>query len=354
MIEIDGSEGEGGGQILRTALALSAVTGRAFRIDRIRARRAKPGLAAQHLTCVQAAAAVCGARVDGAGLGSTTLTFSPSDVIHKDRTFSVGTVGATALVAQTVIPPLLVVAGRSRLVFEGGTHGKMAPSSDFLARTFVPALRRMGARVDVEVERRGFYPAGGGRVVVVVEGVDEAHPALPFELLERGPILRATATALVQRLPRHIGEREVAVVKRGIAPLLRDARDQGDGHDIEVGTEVLELSGPGPGNAVLLELESAHITEVITGTGERKKTSEAVAGDVVDEARRYLLADVPVGEHLADQLLLPMALLGGGSFRTLPLTEHTRTNIVTLQRFVDVAVNVISADDGSVRVTVRR
>ncbi len=343
MIEIDGSRGEGGGQILRTALALSAVTKQPFVIDRIRAGRAKPGLAQQHLTCVNAAALVCGARVDGAALGSTRVAFFPGDVVHGDRVFSVGTAGATALVVQTVLPPLLKAPGRSRLVVEGGTHGKMAPPADFLVHTFVPLLLRMGADVSIDVERCGFFPRGGGRLVV-----DVASGALhQLSLLERGRLRAVRVRALVSRLPRAIGEREVDVVVEGMRA----------GIDVEgiagaIEGEVVVVDTPGPGNAVVLELESESLVEVVTGFGEHRAPAEVVAQGVVDEASVYLRAGVPVGEHLADQLLLPMALGAGGSFRTLSPTPHTSTNIDTIRRFLDVDIAVVDEGNGVVRIDV--
>ena len=345
MIEIDGSRGEGGGQILRTALALSAVTKQPFVIDRIRAGRAKPGLAQQHLTCVNAAALVCGARVDGAALGSTRVAFFPGDVVHGDRVFSVGTAGATALVVQTVLPPLLKAPGRSRLVVEGGTHGKMAPPADFLVHTFVPLLRRMGADLSIDVERMGFFPRGGGRLVVDVAG----GALTRLDLLERGRLRAVRVRALVSRLPRAIGEREVDVVVKGISAAGVDVEGAIEGG---IEGEVVVVDTPGPGNAVVLELESESLVEVVTGFGEHRAPAEVTAQGVVDEALRYLGAGVPVGEHLADQLLLPMALGAGGSFRTLSPTPHTSTNIETIRRFLDVDIAVVEEGKGVVRIDV--
>jgi RNA 3'-terminal phosphate cyclase (ATP) len=338
MIEIDGSRGEGGGQILRTALALSVVSGKPFRIDRIRAGREKPGLMRQHLTAVQAAVDVAGGRASGASFGSTSVTFEPGVAKHGDRTFSIGTAGATALVLQTVLPPLLVVEGRSRLVFEGGTHGKAAPPADFIARAFVPLLNKMGAQVAIVVEKLGFYPAGGGRVVVDVVG---GRALSSLRLLERGRVLKARARALVANLPENVGHREVTVL-RGRLPELGLTRDD---------VEVVDVTGPGPGNALVLDLEFEGLTEVISAIGERHRKAEAVAADVVAEARALLDAGVPVGEHLADQLLIPLALGAGGAFRSLAPTPHTLTNIDVIQRFLDVGIEV-RASEGGVRIDV--
>lgn len=210
MMHIDGSQGEGGGQVLRTSLALSLVTGRAFEITRIRAGRKRPGLGRQHLTAAQAAARVGAARADGLALGSQRLTFAPQTVNPGTYHFNVGTAGSATLVLQTVLPPLLLADGPSTLVLEGGTHNPHAPPFDFLQKAFLPLVGRMGPRVTVELSRRGFYPAGGGRFVAHIE------PALkltPIDLLECGTICQRRAIAIVESLPRHIAEREVEVLR---------------------------------------------------------------------------------------------------------------------------------------------
>lgn len=201
---IDGSQGEGGGQVLRTSLALSMVTGRPFRIEGIRAGRANPGLLRQHLTGVRAAAEISGAKVQGAELGSKQLTFEPGEVRAGDYQFSIGTAGSTTLVLQTILPALLAAKGRSTMVLEGGTHNPAAPPFDFLQRVFLPLVNRMGPRVSVELERHGFFPAGGGCFRVVVDPVEKLQP---LELLTRGEIRRRTCRVLLSNLPRTIAKR---------------------------------------------------------------------------------------------------------------------------------------------------
>jgi RNA 3'-terminal phosphate cyclase (ATP) len=337
VLTIDGSRGEGGGQILRTSLALSLVTGTPFRIERLRAGRQKPGLQRQHLTAVQAAAAIGGGDVEGAAIGSQALVFRPGRVKPGAYRFAIGTAGSTGLVLQTILPPLLRADGTSTLTLEGGTHNPFAPPFDFLARAFLPLLVRMGARVEAELDRPGFYPAGGGHVTVIVDG---GAPLAPPSLQARGTVVRRRARALLSRLARHIGERELAVVQSalGWAPEER---------------EVVVLDAAGPGNALLLEVESEHVTEVFTAFGERGVPAERVAATAVQEAQRYVASDVPVGEHLADQLLIPLALARGGSFRTLPLTGHTRTNMEVIREFVPVKITATEVGDGVMEVTVR-
>ena len=333
MLELDGSAGEGGGQIVRSALALSLVTGTPFRISKIRAGRAKPGLLRQHLAGVRAAMEIGGADAGDPQLGATELEFRPGRVTPGKYRFAVASAGSACLVAQTVLPPLLVASGPSELVIEGGTHNTSAPPWDYLARVFFPLVTRMGPRVRTELLRHGFYPAGGGQIRIEIE---PARALAPLSLLERGAIVRRSARALVAHLPPGVGERELAVVRRKLS-------------GFEDCCEVVNVTdSAGPGNALLIELESERVTEIFTAFGERGLRAEAVAELAVGEAREYLSADVPVGPHLADQLLLPLALAGGGEFRTGPLTLHARTNLDVLQRFLSVRAEVQTGERGDV------
>ena len=337
LIEIDGSQGEGGGQILRTALALSIVSGRPFRIHSIRGRRSKPGLLRQHLTGVRAAAEISGARINGAELRSMELTFDPGPVRPGSYRFAVGTAGSANLVLQAILPPLMVASADSELVLEGGTHNDKAPPSDFISKVFAPLLAKMGVELDVTLDRRGFYPAGGGKMIVRVK---PATKLAPIELLDGGSVLNKRATAIVAHLPRKIGVRELDVVKKKLGWT-----------DAECEVEE-DRTSPGPGNVLMLEVAREHVTELVTGFGAKRVPAEKVADGAVDEMRRYLASRVPVGEHLADQLLIPLALAGGGAFRTGPLTEHSQTNIDVVKRFVDVDISVehTSRADATVRV----
>jgi len=331
VLTIDGSRGEGGGQILRTALALSLVSGTPFRIERIRAGRARPGLLRQHLTAVHAAVAVGGAEVEGAALGSPALEFRPRAVRAGAYRFAVGTAGSTGLVLQTVLPALLTAGVPSTLTLEGGTHNPAAPPFDFLARAFLPLIARMGPRVDAVLDRPGFHPAGGGQCTFKIT---PSGRLAPLTLLERGAIVRRRARALVARLPRQIAERELTVVRNRL----------GWG---EEELEVVAVNGEarGPGNVLLLEIESEHVTELFSGFGQLGVRAEAVAEQAVQEARRYLAAGVPVCPHLADQLLLPLALAGGGAFRTLALSSHSRTNLDVIGAFSPVRISVTGERD---------
>ncbi len=337
MIQLDGSQGEGGGQILRTALGLSLVTGTPFTIQNIRAGREKPGLLRQHLTAVQAAKEVGRAEVRGAAIGSAVLSFAPQGVHPGSYHVAVGTAGSATLVLQTVLPALLTASGRTTLTLEGGTHNAWAPPFDFLEKAFLPLLERMGARVSVTLERRGFYPAGGGRFTVDVQ------PASKLERLDlnaRGKIVSRRATAVVSRLPPDIGHRELKVLARKL--------------DLQPNqlTVVEDRTSPGPGNAVMVELGWEHATELFTGFGEKRVSAEDVANRLEKEVRAYLATEAPVGEHLADQLLIPLALAGGGSFTATPLSLHATTNMDVIARFLPATFRVDRSKESVHRVDV--
>jgi RNA 3'-terminal phosphate cyclase (ATP) len=325
MITIDGSQGEGGGQILRTSLALSLVTGQPFRMERIRAGRQNPGLRRQHLTAVEAARTIGCAEAQGAVLNSQTLEFLPGPVTPGDYRFAVGTAGSATLVLQTVLPALLTASGPSTLTLEGGTHNPMAPPFDFLARSFIPLIRRLGPAVDLDLQRHGFFPAGGGRFHALIEPAKEL---LRLDLLERGSMQGRQATILVSKLPEHVGERELAVVRDALKWCPDECLVETVPHPV------------GPGNAVVLAIETEHVTAVFTGCGERGRPAEEVAHSAVQAARFWLEANVRVDEHLADQLLLPLALAGGGSFRTTKPSLHTTTNADVIQRFLSVPITI--------------
>lgn len=337
-ISIDGAQGEGGGQVLRSSLALSLVTGRAFEIVNIRAGRKKPGLLRQHLTAVTAAARVGGAEVEGAEPRSTSLRFRPGAVGPIDAEFAVGTAGSTTLVLQTVLPALLTASGPSKIRLEGGTHNPFAPPFDFLEKTFLPLIARMGPKVTATLERPGFFPAGGGRFTVAIE---PSEALKRIDLLERGGIHRRCAVARVAGgVPRRVAEREVRDIARRLSMKPADCH-------IEEVTDSL-----GPGNIVTIELESDAVTEVFTGFGERGVPAETVARSAMRRARKYIASDAPVGEYLADQLLLPMAIAGGGSFRTLPPTRHTLTNADVIRTFLDVDIDIRKETREAWRVTI--
>lgn len=329
MLTVDGSFGEGGGQILRSSLALALVSRTELRITNIRARRQKPGLMRQHLAAVRAAAAVGRAEIKGAEIGSKELVFRPTTVEPGDYAFNVGSAGSATLVLQTILPAFLRASKPCRITLEGGTHNPMAPPFDFLDRAFLPLIRRMGADVNARLEARGFYPAGGGRFFATIEPTKTLHR---IDLLERGEILGRRVVATVSNLPAQIAMRELDAAQRVLGWEREHFRP-----DVQ--------KGVGPGNVLTIDVESEHVTEVFSGFGERGVRAETVAERAATEAKAYVEAGVPVGEHLADQLLLPMALAGGGSFKTFALSSHTTTHIELLQKLLGTKIRVEKAEE---------
>lgn len=317
---IDGARGEGGGQILRTSLALSALTGQAIRIENVRAGRARPGLLRQHLTALTAISEICSAAVIGAKPHSRMVTFEPQAPRAGNYRFDVGTAGSACLVLQTILYPLLFADGPSTVVLEGGTHNSMAPPFHFIAETFVPLLRAMGADITLRLERYGFYPAGGGRFMVAIRPVDRLRP---LSLVDAGPVRRQSALAVVSRLSADIAERELTVLRDRLG---LDASE----------CSIEKARSAGPGNVAMVHVERSSLTETFTAFGEKGVAAERVAARLADEVEAHLAANVPVGSHLADQLVLPLALAGGGSFATLPLSLHATTNIDVIDMLLGV------------------
>lgn len=344
MITIDGSQGEGGGQILRTSLALSAITGTPVTIEKVRAKRPKPGLQRQHLVAVLAAARVCGGQVEGAELGSRALVFHPQKPISGDYHFDIGSAGSCTLVLQTVLPILLHGEGASTVTITGGTHNGMAPPVEFLAESFLPVLHRVGISASIELTRHGFYPAGGGAIRATIQPafgmVGKANGGVAaLDLCERGKAISRHAEAIVANLPAHVASREAQAVKHG----LHWSHDEVDER---------EVRADGPGNALIARLRYANVTTVVSAFGELRKAAEKVAAEAVSQVRRFTEAGVPVCEHLADQLLLPLALGAGGRFRTVKPSDHTTTNAAIIARFLGdvVTTEQQGADDWLVTV----
>ena len=325
-IILDGAHGEGGGQILRTALSLSLHTGRPFRLTAIREHRDKPGLRPQHLLAVVAAQRLGAAYVEGAQVGSRELWFEPKQTVGPGSYFfDIGTAGSTLLVLQTLLPTLLSASGPSTLTLCGGTHNVKAPPFEFVDRVFLPRLAQLGHQVAMELVRPGFYPLGGGKLTVSIQPSAELRP---LSLLERGEVRTLTAEILVSRLPQHVARREQATLCQllGLSIAACPIRSLG--------------SSLGPGNAVLVQIESDSGPELFSAIGERGVPAERVAATCAEEVSAYLAAEVPVGEHLADQLILPLALAKGGRYLTTQPSLHTLTQIDTVRAFLPVEISV--------------
>jgi RNA 3'-terminal phosphate cyclase (ATP) len=320
LLTINGSQGEGGGQILRSSLALSMCLGKPFQITRIRANRDRPGLQPQHLTAVTAAKTIVDADVEGAEIGSQQLVFIPGRVKPGDYRFDVGTAGSTTLVLQTLLPALMLADKPSKLILQGGTHNTFAPPYNFLAKAFLPLIQRMGPKITSQLERTGFAPAGGGIVHITIQPVKKLQPLV---LTERGRILQQSAEVLLAHLAEHIAYRELKVITTSLNYSPEQLHFQ------------LNVPAYGPGNIVSIYVQSESVTEVFSAFGQRGLPAEAVAQKVVNEVRHYLQSGAAVGKNLADQLLIPIALAGQGAFLTQKPSLHTITNMAVIRQFMN-------------------
>ncbi len=341
MIKIDGSTGEGGGQVIRSALALSMLTGKPFEIINVRGKRKNAGLARQHLTCVNAAAQICGGEAIGAALKSSHLVFRPGPVVPGNYQFAIGTAGSTTLVAQTVLPALLAADQASVITIEGGTHNMLAPPYEFFDAAYLHIINRLGPTVTGKLIRHGFYPAGGGSIEIHIQPTKHWTG---IQLLERKKV-NPFVTTVLSGLPASIGDRAVSTICRKA--------------DWPVGnSEVVDVPSPrGPGMIVMIRLECGETVEVFSEVGKPGVKTEQLARKVLREARRFLKLDVPVGPHLADQLMLPMAIAADGTdqrsgFRTGPLTGHSLTHIDIIGKFLDVNIAVTEDTNETVLVTI--
>ena len=319
IIEIDGSQGEGGGQILRTSLSLAACYGKPIHIRHIRHGRKKPGLMRQHLACVNAIKRVCNAKVKGASIGSTAVEFIPAEIKAGNYQFSVGSAGSSTLVFQTVLPALLLAEKESTLVLEGGTHNPMAPSYDFIQYAFLPVLKQMGIQFSMEIERYGFYPVGAGKWVIKIT---PAARYTRINIEQRGELIASSAKCISASIPLHVIDRE----KKQLLKRLNWPNQS---------VVTKEVNSLGAGNIVAIKLNYQKVTEVIESIGAVGIRSENVANRAIGLFQCYQDQGAPVGHYLADQLLLPMAITEGGSFVTSVLSEHCRTNIAVIQQLTE-------------------
>ncbi len=326
-LEINGAHGEGGGQILRSALSLSMLSARPIKIRNIRAGRRKPGLMRQHLVCVEAARAISGASVTGASLGSTELSFIPGEITAGKYSFAIGSAGSTMLVLQTILPAMLQMSSACEVTLTGGTHNPLAPSADFFKACFLPQLHAIGANVRFKVEALGLYPAGRGSVTLATEPLIAGTQLVPLSLIQRGGSARVSAHAIVANVPDHVAERELA--------WLRENYSAGKSkHALPIESlRSTQAHHTGPGNVLCAGISFDNVCEQVTEFGSRGTSAEDVAKAARDGLARYLRSGAVVGEHLADQLLLPMLLAGGGEFICAQPSEHLRTNAHVIEAF---------------------
>ncbi len=331
MIEIDGSQGEGGGQILRSSLALSVITGQPFRIFNVRAGRKNPGLAAQHLKSIAAAAAISSAEVVGAQLGSREVLFHPHR-LHSGRfRFDIGTAGATTLVLQTILFPLTQATSASSVIVTGGTHVPASPCYHYLEWNWLPLLKRIGIEIALTLEQSGFYPRGGGRVQAVVRPCSHI---LPLVILHRGPLLRVRGLSAIANLPLHIAERQRRQA------LLRLQQHPEIATKLEA-IKIAQLPSPGKGTLLLLLAEFEQGRACYFSLGELGKPAEKVADEAVDQLLAFWEGDGAIDQFLADQLLLPLSFAQGTSrLRTSQVTLHLLTNAMVIQHFLPLNIEI--------------
>ena len=318
MIAIDGSHGEGGGQILRTALSLSCVFRKPFRMFNIRRGRPKPGLMPQHLAAVGAAQRISGAQVSGDGAGSMELAFSPGEARGGEIVLDIGTAGSTVLVLQTVVPALLFASGASEVVLSGGTHVPFSPSYHYAAHVFAPTLRRLGVDIGLSIDSYGFYPRGGGKIRARLL---PAKAIAPLRAVEPGKLVAVRGESAVGNLPLAIAARQKASALAKIAPALRDG---GIHADVRVGS----VPAPGQGTFIFLAAESEGAVAGFSALGARGKRAETVGEEAASDFLDHAASGAALDPHLADQLVPYLALSGGESlFTTSRVTAHLMTNL---------------------------
>ncbi|MBE0442238.1 MAG: RNA 3'-terminal phosphate cyclase [Psychrobacter sp.] len=354
-LKIDGSTGEGGGQIIRTALSLSMLTGIPIEITNIRARRAKPGLMRQHLMCVQASQSISNATVTGAALGSAAFRFAPNAIKPGEYHFDIGSAGSTSLVLQTLLPALLFantnIQAASTVTIKGGTHNPLAPTTDFLQHAFVPALAKLGMQVHIECLQAGFAPIGGGVIKATITPFMRRADSQPLTLTERGALTKIALVASVLNLEYDIGKRELA---SATATLIDGGVD-----DTLMTSNTSQLDGIGEGNSCSALVTHKHgdqiHQEMFTLLGEKRTSAEKMGNRLAGLVKRYLLkTDALVDEYLTDQLLLPLALSGGGEFTARVISQHTETQAWLIEQFlpVDISFEAINEQKTLVRVIV--
>jgi RNA 3'-terminal phosphate cyclase (ATP) len=326
MLEIDGSHGEGGGQLIRTAVALAAVTGRSIRVLDARARRDPPGLAAQHLAAVRAVAALCDAEIAGLAPQATSFTFVPRGLRGGTFRCDVGTAGSVTLVLQGLLPAAVCAPAPVRFAVSGGTDVRAAPPLDYFRRVLLGLLHRMGVGAECAVRRRGYYPRGGGEVEIAVS------PGRPRAIVleQAGRVLHVGGLAHVAGLPAHVAQR-----------MSRSAAAELAAHRPEIDMLVLgHEEAAGQGGAIVAW---ARTEQSVLGAGrvaERGVRAESLGASAGGELAADLAAGAGVDVHAADQLPVYLALAGAGAFTTRTISPHAETAMWLVAQFLPVSFEV--------------
>ena len=338
MIDIDGSHGEGGGQILRTAVSLSAVTGEPVKISRIRAGRPNPGLSPQHMTGIEAVAEICGADVDGLFAGSTDIVFKPGQLIGGEYEFDVGTAGSISLVLQSCLLPSIMSKSAVSMSIRGGTDVKWSPPIDFVRLVHLPLLARFGASCDLEVVSRGFYPEGGGEVTV---GISPAGGFRPADIQHRGKSVSIRGVAFAQNLPEHI----VSRMKHAALKKLVDFRE------VKIESDLRRGHSTGAGIVLVAEYENSVIGE--SALGAKGVRAEGLGEGCAEDLLETMRSEATVDDHMLDQILPYMALAGKGSCVVAEsMTGHAETNVWVIEEFLGKRFSISKKEDSAVVTTI--
>lgn len=330
--------GEGGGQVLRSALTLSMITGRSIRITEIRSGRSRPGMRPQHLASAKAARDICGGLLNGAAIGSTSLDFEPGSVRGGRYRFDIGTAGAVTLVLQTVFLPLSLAAEPSEVEITGGTHVPWSPCFDYLQSNWLPALEEAGYRASLKLAQAGYYPRGGGALRARIQ---PSHAIHPLEITRRGALRQLTVLSAVSRLPLSIAERQ------------RDRALRRLGAAGRVTAQLQEIPGAGPGTFLAIQASYAGGRSCFFGLGRKGKPAERVADEAVNQWEDFQSTDGAIDRYLADQLLLPLALAEGSSrLKTEKVTGHLATLAALIPLFLPVDIQIDAGQDGSALVSI--
>ncbi len=339
MIEIDGSFGEAGGQIPRTALSLSCLLKKPFRIFNIRKSRKKPGLMPQHLSCVRALTLISGAKVLGDEIGSTELVFEPGDARAGDYFFDIGTAGSTTLLLQAILPPLIFQRERSRITLTGGTHVPFSPPYHFVSDVFIPMLANIGIILHASILQYGFYPKGGGKISVEVYPSSKVKPLTLVDKMETKAV---SGISVVSNLPQSIAERQknAALEVIGRTGLMAEI-------------ETFSVSSYSPGTFLFLQARTKECVAGFSSLGEKGKKAETVGKEAAEEFVRYYHTASCLDHHLADQIVLYLANAKGKSlFTTSLITEHLLTNLQIIERFLDIRYSIEGEKGRPGRVTI--
>jgi RNA 3'-phosphate cyclase len=343
MVNIDGAIGEGGGQVLRSALTLSILTRQPTRIVNIRARRSQPGLMPQHLKAVDAAAAISKAHVEGAQRGSTSLLFEPGDIRSGRYKFDIGTAGSTSLVLQTIFLPLSRVSSASTVIITGGTHVPWAPCHHYLAWQWLEMMKRMGFSADVRLDQAGFYPQGGGRITATIRPASGLHP---LRMVERGKLIHIYGLSATANLSTDIAERQKRRALRRLLPQFPNLR---------IKIEQLPSKYKGTVLMMIAEYESVngYAQCCFYSLGQLGKPAERVADEAVDAFLNFHSTGAAVDQYLADQLLLPLAFASGDSeIYTSQITPHLLTNAEIIRLYLPSKIDIIgeTGQPGMIRI----